>query len=105
LIGTLVADAIPRSDPDSIAAAAAIGRDRLVRSVADLAVITAPTLVIPGIDERHPSSVAKAVADVIPRGQLAAAAMSAELRTADDLGAAFAPDVLDFLATLDEHTI
>lgn len=51
IIGTLVRDAIPRSDPMSIAAAAAIGRDRSFRSVAEVAVIAAPTLIIPGMDE------------------------------------------------------
>ena len=35
IIGTLVREAIPRSDPASIAAAAAIGRDRSFRSVED----------------------------------------------------------------------
>ena len=39
VIGAMVREAIPRSDPASIAAAAAIGRDRAFRSVDELAVI------------------------------------------------------------------
>lgn len=98
VIGALVAEAIPRCDPESIAAAAAIGHDRLVRDVAAFAAITAPTLVIPGFDQRHPTAVAEAVAQVIPAGQLAGTGLSADLHTADDLGAAFAPVIRAFLA-------
>lgn len=47
LIATLVREAIPRSDPASIAAAAAIGRDRAFRSAAELAAITTDVLIIP----------------------------------------------------------
>jgi 3-oxoadipate enol-lactonase len=39
IIGAMVRDAIPRSDPSSIAAAAAIGHDRAFRSVNDLALV------------------------------------------------------------------
>jgi pimeloyl-ACP methyl ester carboxylesterase len=50
----VVRDAIPRSNPASIAAAANIGHDRSFRNVEELAAIDAPTLVIPGVDWRHP---------------------------------------------------
>jgi 3-oxoadipate enol-lactonase len=66
VIGALVRDAIPRSDPESIAAAAAIGRDRSFRSVDELAAITAPALVIPGMGPRHPPELAEAVARLLP---------------------------------------
>lgn len=97
VIGAMVADAIPRSDPAGVAAAAAIGHDRLLRSVAELAAVTAPALVIPGVDRRHPAAVAEAVVAALPRGALAPVAMSEDLRTADDLGAAFAPPIRVFL--------
>lgn len=42
VIGAMVRDAIPRSDPESIAAAAAIGRDRSFRNPQELAAIEAP---------------------------------------------------------------
>lgn len=99
IIGTLVRDAIPRSNPASIAAAAAIGHDRSFRSVDELAPITAPTLIFPGIDERHPTALAEAVARILPNGQLAPITLSADLHTAEDLARAFAPTIRDFLAT------
>lgn len=97
IIGAMVRDAIPRSDPASIAAAAAIGRDRSFRTVGELAAITAPTLIIPGIDERHPTALAEELARVLPRGHLAPVTLSADLQTADDFARAFAPTVRDFL--------
>ncbi len=100
LITTLVADAIARSDPDSVAAAAAIGHDRLVRSPADLAAITTPTLVIPGADHRHPAAVADAVVRALPHAHLAPVAMTADLRTAEDLADAVAPAITAFLDRL-----
>lgn len=97
IIGTLVREAIPRSDPASIAAAAAIGRDRSFRSVEELAVITAPTLIIPGMDERHPRELAEALARVLPNGRLADVALSDDLKTAEDFGKVFAPAIRDFI--------
>ncbi|HEU4594822.1 MAG TPA: alpha/beta hydrolase [Pyrinomonadaceae bacterium] len=99
IIGAMVRDAIPRSDPASIAAAAAIGRDRSFRTVGELAAITAPTLIFPGIDERHPTALAEELARVLPRGHLAPVTLSAGLRTADDFARAFAPTIRDFLTT------
>jgi 3-oxoadipate enol-lactonase len=99
IIGAMVRDAIPRSDPESIAAAAAIGRDRSFRNVRELAGLSIPTLIFPGIDERHPPALAKELARILPRGQLAPVTLSAELRTADDFARAFAPAIREFLAT------
>ncbi|ROP37272.1 alpha/beta fold hydrolase [Saccharothrix texasensis] len=98
VISNLVADAIPRSNPDSIAAAAAIGHDRLLRSITELADMTTPTLVIPGIDQRHPTAIAEAVAATLPHGRLATTAISDDLRTAEDLATAFEPPISAFLA-------
>lgn len=99
-IQNLVREAIPRSDPASIAAAAAIGRDRAFRSVLELAAVTAPTLVFPGIDERHPTALAEELVRVLPDGRLAAQALSSDLRTADDLADAVAPAIRQFLAEI-----
>lgn len=96
----MVREAIPRSDPASVATAAAIGRDRSFRSVEERAVITAPTLVFPGIDHRHPTALAEHLARVLPNGHLAPATLSADLRTADDFARAFAPAIRDFLANV-----
>jgi pimeloyl-ACP methyl ester carboxylesterase len=102
IIGALVRDAIPRSDPASIAAAAAIGRDRSFRSVSELAGITAPTLIFAGMDERHPAALAERAARVLPRGQLATARLSADVQTAEDLARAFAPSIREFLSALQQ---
>lgn len=100
VIGAMVRDAIPRSDPASIAAAAAIGRDRSFRGVSELAAVTAPTLVIPGADWRHPPALAEQLARTLPNGRLARAAMAEDLRTPEDFAAAFAPAIRDFLTSL-----
>ncbi|WP_410660449.1 alpha/beta fold hydrolase [Amycolatopsis sp. lyj-112] len=98
VIGALVRDAIPRSDPASVAAAAAIGRDRSFRSVDDLAAITTPTLIFPGMDQRHPTALAENAARIMPDGHLAPVSLSSTLRTAEDLAEAFAPAIRRFLA-------
>lgn len=100
LIGTLVREAIPRADPESVAAACALGYDRAFARVEDLAVITAPTLIVPGADVRHPEALAAAAVDVLPRGVLGRPALTEEVRTAEELGTALAPVVRAFLAAL-----
>ena len=97
IIGTMVRDAVLRSNPASIAAAAAIGRDRSFRSADELAVITAPTLIIPGMDERHPTALAEKLANILPEGHLARVALSADFQTADDFARGLAPAIRDFL--------
>lgn len=97
VIESMVADAIPRSDPASIAAAAAIGRDRSFASVKDLAGISAPTLVFAGMDYRHPKALAEAAVRTLPRGYLAQAAMTADIVDAVGFAKAFAPPIADFL--------
>jgi pimeloyl-ACP methyl ester carboxylesterase len=100
IIGAMVRDAIPRSDPESIAAAAAIGRDRSFRDVSELAPIAAPVVVFPGMDWRHPRAVAEDVCRTLRNGQLARVAMSEDIRTTGDFARAFAPPIREFLATL-----
>lgn len=97
IIGAMVRDAIPRSDPESIAAAAAIGRDRSFRSVSELAAVTAPTLVIPGIDWRHPRALAEELARTLPHGHLAPVTLTEDLETPDDFALAFAPSIRSFV--------
>jgi 3-oxoadipate enol-lactonase len=104
IIGVMVREAIPRSDPASIAAAAAIGHDRAFWSVDELAVISAPTLVIPGMDERHPTALAEDLARILPQGQLASVTLSADLHTADDFAQAFARTIRDFLMNTATYT-
>jgi 3-oxoadipate enol-lactonase len=100
VIATMVRDAIPRSDPASIAAAAAIGYDRSFRSVEELSAINVPALVIPGIDWRHPKDLAERVVRVLPKGRLSPIEMSTDLYTADDFARAFAPAIRGFLGTV-----
>ncbi|MGW1741524.1 alpha/beta fold hydrolase [Nocardia sp. NPDC001965] len=97
VIGTLVRDAITRSDPASIAAAAAIDRDRAFRNPDELAGLTAPTLVLPGIDHRHPTRFAEEIVAVLPNGILHTGAFTAQVDTIDALTAALAPAIRRFL--------
>ena len=103
IIGSMVREAIPRSDPASIAAAAAIGHDRSFRSVRELAVIAVPTLIIPGMDERHPTALAEELARILPNGHLAPVKLSADLQTADDFAHAFGPTIRQFLIDVVFH--
>lgn len=96
IVDAMVCDAIPRSDRESIAAATSIGQDRSFRSVEDLAAIATPTLIIPGIDARHPLELAKQAAAVMPNGELASIAMSKDLRTVDDFANSFADVICSF---------
>lgn len=98
VIGALVRDAIPRSDPASIAAAAAIGHDRAFRGVDELAAVCQPTLVIPGTDARHPTELAEHVVETLQQGHLAPVSVSSDLRSADDLAVAVAPAIRAFLS-------
>ena len=97
VIGSMVRDALPRSDPESSAAAAAIGRDRAFRSLSDLDGLVMPVLVFPGLDARHPPALARELAARLVHGQLAKASMSQTMLTAEDFAQAFAPDILAFI--------
>lgn len=98
LIGTLVREAIPRSTPESIAAAAAIGRDRSFLNIDELAVIKIPTLIFSGMDFRHPPTLAKEVANLLPRAELATVSVSEDILNADDLAKKFSPPIIEFLS-------
>lgn len=98
VIGAMVCEAIPRSDPESIAAAAAIGRDHSFRSPEELAAISVPALLFAGDDVRHPQVLAQEAARIIPRGKLATASMSDTMETSRDFARTFAPAILDFIA-------
>ncbi|WP_216916717.1 alpha/beta fold hydrolase [Nocardia noduli] len=100
VVGAMVRDAIARSDPASIVAAAAIGRDRSFAAVDELAVITAPVLVFPGTDPRHPTALARQVAGTVTDGRVAPVQISGDLHTAEDLAAALAPAIATFLTSL-----
>ncbi|GDY60168.1 hypothetical protein SVIO_107910 [Streptomyces violaceusniger] len=97
VVGAMVRDAIPRSDPASIVAAAAIGHDRSFRSISELARITTPTPIFPGTDPRHPTALAEEAADTLPNGQLAMVPIGNDLQTAEDLACAVAPAIVEFL--------
>lgn len=102
VIGAMVRDAIPRSDPGSIAAAAAITHDRSFARLEELAAITAPTLIIPGIDSRHPTSLARDAVAILPEGQLAPVQMSHDMRSAVDFAEVLVPSINTFLQQLDQ---
>ena len=105
LIARLVTEAIPRADAQSAAAAAAIGHDRAFATVEELRRINTPTLIIAGDDPRHPTQLARTLADVLAHGVLAEATMSDLLINADDLAHAFGPAIEQFLATTSDPDI
>lgn len=100
VIRAMVEEAIPRSHPASIAAAAAIGDDRSFRALEDLSAINCPTLIVAGMDWRHPPELAARLAALIPNGRLAPRSMSPEITTTSEFAEALAPAVRDFLTDL-----
>lgn len=100
VVGAMVRDAIPRSDPASIAAAASIGRDRAFHSSSELAGIAPPTLIFPGMDWRHPPALAQHLARLLPKGRLAPVTLSADVRTAHDFARVCAPAIREFITAL-----
>lgn len=97
MVGTMVREAMAEADPASVAAAAAIGQDRAFRSVEELLVVDAPTLLFAGADWRHPAALARKLAQSLPRGRLGEASMNDELRTTEDFARAFAPEIGAFI--------
>jgi hypothetical protein len=97
----MVQDAIARSDPDRIIAAAAIGYDRSFRSVDELAGVETPMLVIPGIDASHPRELAARLVETLQKGKMASVAIDMELRNAEDFADAFSPHIRQFLKSLE----
>ena len=101
VIGAMVRDAIPRSDPESVAAAA-IGKDLSFRSLEELAGIHAPAIVFPGMDHRHPPALAEAIVRLLPKGTLGTVSLSSEIRTQANFANAFAPAIREFMTSLDD---
>ena len=97
VIGAMVREALPRADAESLAAAAAIGRDRPFGAPAELYGLAMPVLLCPGADPRHPAALAEHLAARLVRGRLAAVSLAAA-RSAEDFAAILAPPVRRFLA-------
>ncbi|QNL51871.1 alpha/beta hydrolase [Olivibacter sp. SDN3] len=97
VIGHMVRDAIPRSDPASIVAAASIVYDRAFDNFEDLKGITIPTLIIPGDDDRHPAALAKSIAKSLVNGHLSDVTLSKDIMTINDFSKTFAPTIQQFL--------
>jgi hypothetical protein len=96
----MVREAMEGADAASLAAAAAIGHDRAFRSIEELLVIEAPTLLFAGADWRHPAGLARELSQLLAGGRLGKAAMSDELQTTDDFARAFAPEIGAFVREL-----
>jgi pimeloyl-ACP methyl ester carboxylesterase len=99
VIGAMVREAMHDADPQSLAAAAMIGRDRAFSGLEELLSIDAPTLIFAGDDWRHPATLARALATKLPAGRLGRAAMSTTLATTEDFARQFAPEISAFLRT------
>jgi 3-oxoadipate enol-lactonase len=100
VIRAMVEDAIPRSNAASIAAAAAIGKDRSFRTLDEFRAIGCPALIVAGMDWRHPPELAARVAALIPHGRLSPISMSEDIATAEGFAEALAPVIRDFLSEL-----
>lgn len=100
IIGSMVREAMGDADRASLAAAAAIGRDRAFRGVDELLGVEVPTVIFAGSDWRHPATLAKILADRLPNARLGTASMSDDLETTDDFARAFAPEIAGFLRDL-----
>ena len=100
VIQSMVQEAIPRMNPESIAAAASIGYDRSFRSIDELASISVPTLIIPGMDWRHPQALSKKLSEILPHGYLADVMLSPDIKNAHDFAIQLAPVINDFLKPL-----
>jgi pimeloyl-ACP methyl ester carboxylesterase len=97
-IRVMVTDSVRRADPASAAAIfRMLAHDKAFGSVADLAAISVPTLVIPANDPRHPAELAIRCARVIPHATLAGTVISNDLADADEYAAALAPAIVDFV--------
>lgn len=97
VIGAMVRDGIPRSDTDSILAAASIVYDRAFYNINELREISMPLLIIPGNDQRHPSELAIQLAQLLKQAVLSDVGLSDEIRSIEDFANAFAPVINNFL--------
>lgn len=97
VIGAMVRDAIPRSDTNSILAAASIVYDRAFHHINELREISVPLLIIPGNDQRHPSGLAIQLAQLLKQTVLSDVGLSDEIRTIEDFANAFGPVINNFL--------
>lgn len=100
VIGNMVRDAVSRSEPASIAAAAAIVYDRAFYDYKELENIAVPTFIIPGDDDRHPAALAKNLARLLVNAQLSTASLSNDIRTIDDFSKTLAPSIKQFINDL-----
>lgn len=105
VIRSMVTEAIPRSNPESIAAAASIGYDRSFRSIQELSSILVPTLLIPGMDWRHPEELARKLLQIIPKSVLASLKLSTEVKTKTDFAMAFENIINNFLSDLNSSRL
>lgn len=100
VIGDMVRDAIPRADPESIAAAGSIVYDRAFKNYEELKEIAIPTLIIPGDDFRHPTVLAQNIAELLPKGLLSEVKLSSDIQTIADFSKTFASPIKKFLSDI-----
>jgi pimeloyl-ACP methyl ester carboxylesterase len=100
IVGAMVREAMLDADAPSLAAAAAIGRDRAFRGVEELLGIDVPVLLFAGADWRHPAGLARELARRLPQGRLGTASMSSDLLTTEDFARAFALEISEFMRSI-----
>lgn len=96
VIGSMVREAVARSDAESIIAAAAIGHDRAFRGIEDLDDLNVPLLIFPGMDPRHPAALARGLADRLDKAQFGRPQLKG-ITCSEDFGRAYAPAIRSFL--------
>lgn len=97
VIYEMVSDAIQRTDPQSFSAAMAIVHDQRLSSRAQLAMITAPTLVLAGDDTRHDSGLGKQYKSLIPDCELGVNINWTALSTVEQLAGMVTSEIRRFL--------
>ena len=93
----MVKEAIPRTNPQSFAAAMAIVHSRRLDSIKQLSEILAPTLVIPGNDVRHNSNLANQYSALILNCNIGSPIEWSQILTVDQISARVVPQILSFL--------
>lgn len=100
VINSMVKEAIPRTNPDSFAAAMAIVHSRRLNSSKQLSGILAPTLVIPGNDMRHNPNLANEYSTLISNCYVGKPIEWDQILTVDQFSARVVPQILSFLKAL-----
>lgn len=97
VINSMVKEAIPRTNAYSFSAAMAIVYSRRLDTAKQLSDILAPTLVIPGNDERHDSDIGNEYLALIPNCYIGETINWNKINTVNEFASGVVPEVIKFL--------